>query len=225
MTIFSDSNPFNFQEKSEPGSWITWLAGPMTDPAACLLPLYLQSRTVVPREDNADLGDWATKHGLLMEETAEQLRSRGRTVLLEQPIAVTSKTGVIVSGSMDLWVEEDPDKRQQALVIDAKTGKQRPHHRAQVNLYQLLTTASPDFQTTGPVAGGLVYGDGARFNIPADEASPALKAKLGQLLEVVAEDIAPDPAPSSNNCRFCRLKEWCPSAASGRAKPPSVFDF
>lgn len=225
MSVFSSGNPFDFEEKREPASWITWLAGPMTDPAACLLPLFLQSRTVVPKGDNADLGDWATKHGLLMEDTASKLRSKGRTVLLERPIGVTSRTGVVVSGSMDLWVEEDATTHQSAMVIDAKTGAQRPHHVAQINLYQLLAKASPDFQTAGPVSGGLVYGDGAKVTISAEAASPALKAKLAQLLEVVAADIAPDPAPSSSNCRFCRLSSWCPSASTGRPKPPTVEDF
>ena len=81
------------------------------------------SRTVVPRDDDAgSLGDWATRHGLLMEETAESIRAKGRTVLLEQPIAITSRTGVAVSGSMDIWVEEDAAAKQ-AGTGSANTGR------------------------------------------------------------------------------------------------------
>ena len=226
MSVFNSSNPFGFKSKAAPGSWITWLSEPLSDPAACLLPLFIQSRTVVPRDDDAgSMGDWATRHGLLMSETAEALKARGRTVLLEQPIAITSKTGVTVSGSMDLWVEEDVAAKQAGLVIDCKTGKKKAAHRAQANLYQLLLQASPEFTTTVPPSGGLVYGDGTKVSIPAEEASPALRSKLGQLLEAVAADVAPDPAPSSSGCRFCRIREWCPSASTSRPKPPVVEDF
>ena len=226
MSTFSNANPFGFEEKREPGAWITWLAEPMSDPAACLLPLHQLSRTVVPRDDDAgSLGDWATRHGLLMEETAESIRAKGRTVLLEQPIAITSRTGVAVSGSMDIWVEEDAAAKQAGLVIDAKTGKKKAAHRSQVNLYQLLLQASPDFATSTPPSGGLVYGDGTKVNISAEEASPALRSKLGRLLEVEAADVAPDPTPSSSGCRFCRMKSWCPSASTGRQRPPAVSDF
>jgi CRISPR/Cas system-associated exonuclease Cas4 (RecB family) len=226
LSTFSNANPFDFKPKTAPGAWITWLSEPLSDPAACLLPLFIQSRTVVPKDDEAgSMGDWATKHGLLMEETAESIRAKGRTVLLEQPIAITSRTGVTVSGSMDIWVKEDAAARQAGMVIDAKTGKKKAAHRSQVNLYQLLLQASPDFTTSTPPSGGLVYGDGTKVNVPAEEASPALRAKLGRLLEAVAADVAPDPIPSSSGCRFCRLKEWCPSASNGRPKPPVVEDF
>ena len=226
MSTFSNVNPFGFQLKETPGAWITWLAEPLSDPAACLLPLHQLSRTVVPRDDDAgSLGDWATRHGLLMEETAEAIKARGRTVLLERPIAITSRTGVTVSGSMDIWVPEDPAAKQVGMVIDAKTGKKKAAHRSQVNLYQLLLQASPDFATTAPPSGGLVYGDGTKVNVPPEEAGPALRAKLARLLEVVAADVAPDPAPSSSGCRFCRIREWCPSASTSRPKQPAVEDF
>jgi len=226
VSAFSSANPFGFEEKREPGSWITWLAGPLCDPAACLLPLFLQSRTVVPRDDDAgSLGDWATRHGQLMSETADSIRARGRTVVLEQPIAITSRTGVAVSGSMDIWVEEDTAARQAGMVIDAKTGKKKPAHRSQVLLYQLLLQASPEFTTTVPPTGGLVYGDGTKVTIPASEADAALRQQLAQLLEVVAADCAPDPTPSASNCRFCRIQSWCPSASTGRPKPPTIEEF
>lgn len=224
VKVFSNDNPFGFESKGSPGTWITWLSEPLAEAGSCLLPLHQQSRFVIPKDDDAGaMGDWATKHAALVEEIAELLKANGRSVEIERPVAVTSRSGVVVSGQMDVFSPQV--KPQRALVIDAKTGKQRSKHRAQVLTYMALLQASPEFETDALPDGGLVYGDGTKVNIPGAEVDQGFKQRLGALLEVVANDgPAPDPVAGSG-CRFCRLKEWCPSAKAVREKPPAVFDF
>ena len=35
MSTFSNANPFGFEEKREPGAWITWLAEPLAEAGTC----------------------------------------------------------------------------------------------------------------------------------------------------------------------------------------------
>lgn len=224
MNVFSNSNPFGFEEKREPASWITWLSEPLAEAGSCLLPLHQQSRFFVPKDDDAGaLGDWATRHAALVEEIANNLQNRGRTVEIEKPISVISRSGVTISGQMDVFSPEARPNR--ALVVDAKTGKQRAKNYSQVLAYMALLWASPEFSTEVPPDGGLVYGDGTKVNIPAAECDTNFKQRLAGLLEVVASDgPAPDPIPSSA-CRFCRMKAWCPAASTSRPKPPTIEEF
>jgi CRISPR/Cas system-associated exonuclease Cas4 (RecB family) len=228
VSTFANANPFGFEEKSEPGAWITWLAAPLSDAGSCRLPLHQQSKFVVPKDDSGDaMGSWATTHSGLIELLVQRLQERGRTAEVERSISVVSRSGVEVSGKMDLFSPEQ--NGESALILDAKTGRRRDSHRAQLLVYQALVAASPEFATTQPPAGGLAYGDASeireRINIPAAEADPAFKQRLAGLLEMVASDgPAPDPVPGSA-CRFCRLASLCPSASTGRPRPPVVSDF
>lgn len=224
MKVFANDNPFGFESKGSPGTWITWLSEPLAEAGSCLLPLHQQSRFVIPKDDDAGaMGDWATKHAALVEEIAGLLKANGRSVEIEHPIAVTSRSGVVVSGQMDVFSPQA--KPQRALVVDAKTGKQRSKHRAQVLTYMALLQASPEFETDASPDGGLVYGDGTKVSIPGTEVDQGFKQRLAALLEMVVRDgPAPDPVAGSA-CRFCRLREFCPSASTGRTRPPSVEDF
>jgi CRISPR/Cas system-associated exonuclease Cas4 (RecB family) len=224
VSTFSNANPFGFEEKPQAAAWITWLSEPLAEAGACLLPLHQQSRLVVPKDDDGGaFGDWATKHAALVETIAATLQGQGRAVEIERSIAVASRSGVEVCGQMDVFAPEASPMK--ALVVDAKTGKARSKHRAQVLVYMALLQASPDFETTVPPDGGLVYGDGNKVVIPGAEADGPFKKRLAALLEVVASDgPAPEPIPGSA-CRFCRLQEWCPSSSSGRPKPPAISEF
>jgi len=208
--------------KPETATWVTWLAKPLSDPAQCLVPLYVQSRFKITKED-AYMGDWAAKHSAIMESVRERMLAKGRSVELEKEIAVTSKTGVPITGSIDVWSPEY--KGGPAVAADAKTGKPKPADRLQVNLYQLMARASPDFGLSMPPIGLVKYHAGEEVWLAADQAGGELATRLSRLMETVAADSPPSASPSRSNCRFCSLKHLCPDAVSQQTAAPITTLF
>ncbi len=169
------------------------------------------------------MGDWAAKHSAIMESVRERMLAKGRSVELEREIAVTSKTGVPIVGSIDVWSPEH--NGGPAVAADAKTGKPKPSDRLQVNLYQLMARASPGFGLSVPPIGLVKYHAGEEVWLAADQAGGELATRLSRLMETVAADNPPSTSPSRSNCRFCSLKHLCPDAVSQQTAAPITTLF
>lgn len=203
MAINLDSD--QLAKKAEPVVWVTWLAKLLVDPAECSLPAWVQARFSVAK-DTAYTGDWASRHAGIIEQIAVRLRTAGRSLRIEQEIAVTSRTGLRISGAMDIWAPEAGGK--EAVIVDAKTGKHKPAHRLQVNLYQLMASASHEFECTQKPAGLLAYADREIWIKPA-EATSDLAARVAVAMDVIASETQPSPSPSKSNCRYCPIGHIC----------------
>ena len=208
--------------KAEPVVWVTWLAKVLADPSECTLPVYIQTRFSVLKEDTFT-GDWAAKHGFLLEQIKARLSQSGRPCSLEQEIAVTSRTGLKIAGAMDVWAPEHEGRP--AVIIDAKTGRHKPAHRLQVNLYQLMAKANDQLGCNVQPIGVLAYAD-SEIWIKADEASPELSRRVAAVMEVIAAKNQPLPMPSRSNCRFCPVGHLCPDRHGlEKAPAPAVEAF
>lgn len=192
-------------------SWVTWLAKPLSDPSQCLVPLYVQSRFKVAKED-VYMGDWAAKHSEIMESIGARMSSKGRPFKFEQDVSIVSKTGVVIVGSIDVWSPEH--EGAPAFIADAKTGKPKVSDRLQVNLYQLITKASPEFALSNTASGLIKYKTGQEVWIKPEEAGSELAQRLFQLLKVVASDSPPATVPSKANCKFCPIRHLCPDVTT-----------
>lgn len=208
--------------KPEPATWVTWLAKPLADPAHCLVPLYVQSRFKIVKEDFY-MGDWAAKHSAIMESLKERMMAKGREVELEKEIAITSKTGITIVGSIDVWSPEL--NGMAAVAADAKTGKPKPSDRLQVTLYQLMARASPDFALSVPPIGLVKYHTGKEIWLRAEQAGTELAVRLSRLMKIVAADDPPVTSPSFSNCRFCPLRHLCPDALTQQRSSPITSLF
>lgn len=207
--------------KDEPGVWVTWLAKLLADPAECKLPAWVQTRFNVSK-DNTFTGNWAAKHGALIEKAKARLEQAQRPCAVEKDIAVISRTGLKISGSMDVWAPEHDGKP--AVIIDAKTGRHKPAHRLQVNLYQLMTGANEQFRCTRPPGGLLMYPESEVW-IHAGEASQELAERTGATMDVLSSSSPPAPTPSKGNCRFCSISHLCPDRYGQDLPPPPVMDL
>lgn len=211
-----DVNSEGLKAKDEMATWVTWLAKLLADPSECPLPAYIQTRYHVSKED-VYTGDWAQQHSATIERVKSRLAAAGRSCFIEREVAVTSRTGIKIAGAIDVWA---PETRGEASVaIDAKTGKHKPAHRLQVNLYQVMSFASPDFECTSKPAGMLVYPEKEVWIRP-EEASAELVGRLAHAMEIIADDTQPEPTPSKSNCRYCSIGHLCPDRA-GNAKAPA----
>ena len=217
MTINTTSDLL--RSRSSPTVWVTWLAKALADPAQCRLPAWILTRFSVTADDSYS-GDWAVKHAAIIERVQQRLTVAGRSSEVEKDVALVSRTGLPIAGSIDVWapqVDSSP-----AVAIDAKTGKHNPAHRLQVNLYQLITRATGE--AAMPPKGMLAY-QGKDVWIDPGEASGELISQVGKLMEVIAADRPPTAAPSKSNCRFCSLKGICTAAWQKDVKPPPTTDL
>jgi CRISPR/Cas system-associated exonuclease Cas4 (RecB family) len=207
--------------KDEHGVWVTWLAKLLADPAQCKLPAWVQTRFNVARDDTFT-GNWAAKHGALIEKAKARLEHAQRPCVIEQDVSVISRTGLKILGSIDVWAPEHDGKP--AVVIDAKTGKHKPAHRLQVNLYQLMTGANERFGCTRPPSGMLMYPE-SEIWINASEASQDLAKRTGATMDALASSRPPIPTPSKHNCRFCSIGHLCPDRYGQDPPAPPVMEL
>ena len=202
-----------------PTVWVTWLAKALADPAQCRLPAWTMTRFRVTTDDSYS-GDWAVKHAAIIKKVQQRLAAAGRSSEVEKDVTLVSRTGLPITGSIDVWTPQVDDGA--AVAIDAKTGKHSPAHRLQVNLYQLITRATGE--AAMPPKGMLSYPDRDVWIDPA-EASAELVSQLAELMEVIAADRPPIAAPSKSNCRFCSLKSICTAAWHGGGQPAFTTDL
>ena len=216
-----DLNSDQLTRRAQPAVWVTWLAKLLADPAECYLPAWVQTRFSVAK-DTAFTGDWAARHASIIEHVASRLSAAGRRPQIEKEVAVTSRTGLRISGAMDIWAPETDDR--EAVIVDAKTGKHKPAHRLQVNLYQLMTSNSQEFKCTRKPAGMIAYADSRVWIKPA-EATPDLSARVAKAMEVIAKDAQPTPAPSRSNCRYCPIGHICQHKQNQAPLPAPPVDI
>tara|TARA_R110000868_G_scaffold298361_1_gene558579 strand:- start:130 stop:717 length:588 start_codon:yes stop_codon:yes gene_type:complete len=180
----------------------------LADPSQCRLPAWTLTRYSVIKDDSYT-GDWAVKHAAIIEKVQARLTAKERTSEVEKEVSIVSRTGLPITGSIDVWAPAAPG--QPAVAIDAKTGKHSPAHRIQVSIYQLMAAGMGLSPPGDPAAGMLCYPQRDVW-IKPEEASPLLAERLAALMEVIASDSPPAAAPSKGNCRFCSIKDACSAA-------------
>jgi CRISPR-associated protein Cas4 len=208
----------SLQPRSALSVWITWLAKALADPSTCRLPIWTQTRFKVLKEDDYT-GDWAIKHSALIQRVQARLAAKGRSSEVEKEISIASKSGLVITGSIDVWSPEI--NGLPAAVIDAKTGKYSPAHRIQVNLYQLITAQTENLATKSYPVGMLCY-QSKDVWIKPEEVSAQLVDQLARLMEEVASDLPPEPLPSRSNCKYCALKHVCSASLQPARAAPAI---
>ena len=206
MSIPPESD--QLRPRSSPTVWVTWLAKLLADPSQCKLTAWTLTRYSVIKDDGYT-GDWAVKHAAIIERVQARLVAKGRPSEVEREVLIVSRTGLPITGSIDVWAPATP--AQSAVAIDAKTGKHSPAHRIQVNIYQLMAAGMGLSPPGDPAAGLLCYPQRDVWIKPED-ASSLLAERLAALMEVIASDSPPAAAPSKGNCRFCSIKDACSAA-------------
>ena len=163
---------------------------------------------------SADFSSWIEEHSRLVNEVSSQYQGEGGTVTVEDEnsFKVNSRTGVCLSGKCDVVVGEDRSGAHAGLVIDVKTGARKPKDRTQVMLYMALLPSIADIPHITHTPIGIVqYKDGSTHEIAPEEITPEFKKQVGSLLSLASGPL-PEATPSFQECRFCDLKDDCPSA-------------
>lgn len=192
--------------RSKPYIWVTWLAPLLVGESDCQWKAWMQAHyqdlNKRQRDDGFDASKWNQEHTQYSLELREEYASKCKQFLIEGETSwkIDGRTAT-VAGKMDL-VTLKPN-----LVIDAKTGKKKNSHVAQLQIYLLaieLGCLPLIGKTKQKFSGVLRYRSGEVVNVPPldDE----FRARFYDLVRRLA---GPELAttPSKHECKFCDLAD------------------
>lgn len=173
------------------------------------------------RERDGDLIGWTARHNELLKKRADELRSQGYTVYVEDQNKFNLKgSSGTVGGKPDIVAVRDSD----AVVVECKSGRKRDSDHFQLQLYMLVLPLTHDAcKGLQQLRGELEYPDGP---VQVDTV-PSRIAKL--IYSTIREVCGPDPlpkAPSFQECRFCDLtKADCPERIEAQERVVTTEAF
>ena len=193
----------------EPYIWATTLAKLLTGENSCewagWFKAHHQSWTKPPSD--FDSAKWMLEHTALVNEERESREHQGYTVTTEnQNLFRLRGSSATIAGKPDLIA----DKNHEVVVIDVKTGRVSPAHRAQVLIYQYAVPKVLEQFRDKRVTGHVRYPT-SHVAAPESAVNREFVANLGALVRRLAADTPACRVPSAAECRFCDItKEDCP---------------
>lgn len=194
------------RERTKPYLWASWLAPLLSGDDDCRLKVWVKAHyqdiEKRQRDDGFDQARWNEDHTALLNTLRTEYAGTSEVVLVEGQTAwKIDGRSATVAGKMDI-VTLNPD-----LVIDAKTGKPKNAHVAQVKIY-LVALAMGALRAIAmsrapKVKGVLRYASGEVVDVPKAEAE--FHERFFSLVRELASDDEPPAVPSVNECRFCDI--------------------
>lgn len=140
-------------------------------------------------------------HTALANSERDSRESLGHTVYVEHQNSFRLRGRYdTLAGQPDLIVVKNSD----AVIVDAKTGRPRPHHAVQIMIYQYsLPKALEEYQRI-EFRGHVAYPQ-SNVGIPASRIDGQFADNLGALIRRLAGDAPARRVPSLAECRFCDI--------------------
>jgi CRISPR/Cas system-associated exonuclease Cas4 (RecB family) len=190
----------------------SWLAKALSGDRQCLFSLHIQANYQIPKQENGfDAAAYQLQHQSALTLYVQELREDGFTVYSEDENSFwyTAKTGAVISAKPDIVALRD----DVVWVPDIKTGKElRAADIAQVKLYMALIPSVGLHGVQQVPVGQLVH-QGDISEISPDAITPKFKQEVGQLVQSLSSSDVPSVTPSFQECRWCPIRDICPSKA------------
>ena len=195
--------------RASPYIWATWLPKLLTGEQSCQWAVWVKAHYQdLPRQlTDFNQAEWLMQHTALLNAQKAKWEQQGHAVCVEGQNAFRLRgQSATLGGKPDLVVA----RREDALVIDAKTGRDRPWHIVQVMIYMYaLPLALPRYQGVR-MTGEVAY---PTHTVPVSPESltDQFVQDLGSLIRRLADERPVNRVPSSLECRFCDISaEVCP---------------
>ena len=203
--------------RESPYVWATWLARLLARESSCEWTAWFKThyRDWAKPPSDFDQARWMLDHTALVNRERENKERLGFTVYTEAQNAFRLRgRSATVAGKPDLIAL----KGQQAVIIDAKTGKSSPAHIAQVLIYQYADPKALEQYRGVDFSGRVVYPDG-QVGIPVSAVHEQFILNLGGLIRRLAGETAARRIPSAQECAFCDItKADCPERVVGEPR-------
>ena len=189
--------------REQPYIWATWLSRLLAGESSCEWAGWFRAHYqdwVKPPSD-FDQSRWMMDHTALVNEARESREKMGYTVYTENQNSFRLRGATAtLAGKPDLIAVKGND----AVIIDAKTGRPSPHHSVQVLTYMYaVPKALPEYRDT-EFRGHIIYPDG-NVQIPVSGLDRQFIDRLGSLIRRLADETPARRVPSASECRFCDI--------------------
>jgi len=191
------------EPRSAPYVWVTWLSRQLAGEESCHWKLWFRAHhTYDKAPGDFDLARWTADHTQLLQARAAELRDQGYAVFVEDQNAFRLKggNGATLAGKADIVAI----RRDEAVVVDCKTGKERNSDKLQVLVYMLALPLNVS-HCRGLRLGGEVRYREAAVAIAPREVDDGFRAMVKQAMDLAAAPEPPEPTPSAGECRFCDI--------------------
>ena len=197
------------QLRDSPYIWTTWLARLLAGEASCEWAGWFRAHYegwARPPSD-FDSARWMLEHTALVNQARESREQLGYKVYTENQNSFRLKGKVAtLAGKPDLIAVRGQD----AVIIDAKTGRSSPYHAAQVLTYMYAVPRALDRYREMEFRGHVIYPDG-NVQIPVSGMDRRFIDRLGTLIRRLADETPARRVPSGSECRFCDITaDDCP---------------
>ena len=170
-----------------------------------------------------DQADWLLNHTALLNEHRQRWEQQGYSVLTEGQNSFNLRgSSAVLAGKPDLVA----GRRDQIIVIDAKSGRPSPAHTAQLMIYMYALPLALERYRGLSIAGQVAYHDHVA-DIPADAVDGRFVENLGGLIRRLASQMPARRVPNPGECRFCEITPAdCPDRADeGPPEEGTTGDF
>ena len=214
------------QPREHPYIWATWLAKLLAGDAHCQWTGWFRAhyRDWTKPPSDFDNAKWMLDHTALLNRERESRESLGYTVRVENQNSFRLQGRyATLAGKPDLIAVKNND----AVIIDAKTGRASPHHAVQVMVYQYAVPRALDQYRGVKFSGQVAYSESS-LEIPISRIDTNFVNNLAALIRRLADDAPALKVPSYDECRFCDITSAdCPQRVEGRpdADTATTDDF
>lgn len=199
----------------------------MSGAVSCPWQPWFQANYKFEKIDDFNDPEWAMRHarGIMdMRDTLRPTVDSVRTTAQSSFWWERPNSNLRIAGEPDLVTISGDE----ACVYDVKTGKPRQSDRLQVMIYMYcLPDALPHIFAGMRMSGCVVYKESQLVEIPTASVGEEFREMFDFFLDKLDTDEEPEPIPSAQECRFCKIsKVDCPSRVEGDGLPSvlSLYD-
>ena len=211
--------------KTGPYIWVTWLTKLLAGEASCEWAAWFRAQheswswSKAPSDFNQS--QWLMDHTALLNQRRDEWERQGYTVFTEGQNGFNLRGNTAtLGGKPDLIAR----KRDDATIIDVKTGRPSPAHSIQVMLYQYAIPRSFSQYRRVAFSGQVAYPDHV-IDIPADAVNAEFINKTGQLIRRLSAKAPARRVPSRSECAFCDITSAdCPERFVNETRGQGVTD-
>ena len=189
--------------REHPYIWATWIARLLAGEAHCEWSAWFRANYQDWERPPSDFDSarWMMDHTGLVNQARESREKLGYTVYTENQNSFRLRGKfATLAGKPDLIAVKGND----AVIIDAKTGKPSPHHAVQVLTYMYaVPRATPEYRDT-EFRGHIIYPDG-NVQIPVSGLDQQFVDRMSALIRRLADETPARRVPSAQECRWCDI--------------------